>query len=250
VGLRDLFSRGGGGSRPKDKLDKLVKVATNPYTQSPERYNAMQQLMNIAADDDEKMVRAYVGVLKRFTISSTKSIEDEEEKGWAYRRLSAIGKPLLPALQEFCLEAENVAWALRILEDVANEEEEWALLDKLLERHPPGYERDPAKKIQVLTHVQEIDDPEVPKIMARYLGDDDETVRYFAVEALIDIGDETSKSELIGRLTDEKEDSIRLRARVLDGLATLGWDISDVLEDVAANIGKEHEIRGGKVVRR
>ena len=60
-------------------------------------------------------------------------------------------------------------------EDVSDESEEWALLDKLLEKHPPGYERDPSKKIQMLTHLSEIDDPKVPQTIVRYLGDDDET---------------------------------------------------------------------------
>ena len=36
---------------------------------------------------------------------------------------------------------------------MANEEQEWGIIDTLIEKHPPGYERDPAKKIQLLTHV-------------------------------------------------------------------------------------------------
>ena len=247
MGLRDFFGGGGG----KTKVAKYTKTAINPYTQSAERYHAMEQLLSIGGKDDSQMVDAYVGVLKRFTIASTKSIEDEEEKGWAYRRLSAIGKPLLPALEAFCLEAENIAWALRILEDVANAKEEWALLDKLLEQHPPGYERDPAKKIQMLTHLAEIDDPKVPQTLVRYLSDDDETVRFFCVEALIDIGEEAdSKAGLIGRLTDEKEDSLRLRTRVLDGLAELGWDISAQVAALTPHLGGEHEIKDGKIQRR
>ena len=166
MGLRDLF---GGGGKPKGKakgkVAKLTKTANNAFTQSAERYSAMEQLMSIAAKDDTKTVEAYSGVLKRFTVTSSKSIEDEEEKGWAYRRLSAIGKDLMPALEAFCLESDSIAWALRLVEDVSDEKQEWALLDKLVEQHPPGYERDPSKKIQVLTHLSEIEDPQVPKIL-------------------------------------------------------------------------------------
>jgi HEAT repeat protein len=246
MGLRDFFGGGGG----KSKVAKHTKTTINPYTQSAERYHAMEQLLSIGAKDDSQMVEAYVGVLKRFTIASTKSIEDEEEKGWAYRRLSAIGKPLLPALENFCVESENIAWALRILEDVANAKEEWNILDKLVEKHPPGYERDPSKKIQMLTHLSEIDDAKVPDILRRYLEDDDETVRFFCVEALVDIGEESSCDALVGRLLDEKEDSLRLRGRVLDGLAELGWDVSKHTDGLAANLGGEHELRDGKIHRR
>ncbi len=250
MGLRDLFGGGGGGSRAKGKLAKLIKTTTNPYTQSAERYGAMEQLMSIGAKDDAQAVEAYVGVLRRFTITSTKSIEDEEEKGWAYRRLGAIGKDLVPALEAFCLEHDNIAWALRLVEDVADEKQEWALLDKLVEKHPPGYERDPSKKIQLLTHLSEIDDPQVTKLLVRYLKDDDETVRFFAVEALVDIADPSSLEGLVGRLTDEKEDSLRLRNRVLDGLADLGWDISAHVEALTPHVGTEHHIQGGKIARR
>lgn len=249
MGLRDLFG-GGGGGRAKGKVAKLTKTTTNPYTQSAERYGAMEQLMSIAAKDESQAVEAYVGVLKRFTVTSTKSIEDEEEKGWAYRRLGAIGKDLVPALEAFCLESDNIAWALRLVEDVADETQEWALLDKLVDKHPPGYERDPSKKIQLLTHISEIEDPQVPKILVRYLSDDDETVRFFAVEALVDIADPSTLEALVGRLADPKEDSLRLRARVLDGLANLGWDISAHTDVISKNLGSEHLLEGGKVVRR
>ena len=246
MGLRDLFGGGGG----KSKLAKHVKTTTNQYTQSAERYHAMEQLMSIAAKDDAQMVEAYVGVLKRFTMTSTKSIEDEEEKGWAYRRLSAIGKPLLPALEKFCLEADNIAWALRILEDIADEDEEWAILDKLVEAHPPGYERDPSKKIQLLTHLAEIEDPQVPKLLAGYLKDDDETVRFFAVEQLIDIAEIGSLAPLMERLGDPKEDSLRLRTRILDGLADLQWDVSAYKDVVTSNLGGDHAYTNDRVTRR
>jgi HEAT repeat protein len=241
VGLKDFFTSSG---RAKGRLARQIKTITNPYTQSADRYNAMEQLLEDASDE------AYVGLLRRFTMTSTKSIEDEEEKGWVYRRLSAIGKPILPALRTFCLEHENIAWALRIVEDVANEEEEWGLLEALLERHPPGYERDPAKKIQLLTHLADIEDGRISGILARYLDDPDETVRFFAVEALVDIGDAASVEPLVDRLCNAAEDSVRLRTRILDGLASHGWDISAHRARLAPQLGHEHGFDQNKVVRR
>jgi hypothetical protein len=240
VGLKDLFSGGG----KKSKLDKHVKVITNPYTQSADRYAAMEKLLAEGSDE------ALVGLMKRFTIVSTKSIEDEEEKGWVYRQLSGLGTKVLPALKQFCTESENVAWALRILEDVANEQQEWEVLDAMLERHPPEYARDPKTKLQILTHVAEIDDPHVVEILLKYLEDPDEGVRFFAVEQLVDIADERAKDPLVGRLGNKSEDSIRLRTRVLDGLATLGWDVSEHQAVITANLGNEHVFAKGKVARR
>lgn len=237
MGLKDFFSA-------KGRLSRHIKTITSPYTQSADRYHAMEKLFADASDE------AFVGLLRRFTMNASKSIEDEEEKGWVYRRLSGVGKPLLPALKTFCLEHDNIAWALRILEDIANEEEEWDVLEALLERHPPGYERDPAKKIQLLTHVQEIDDPRVPGILARYLADPDETVRFFVVDALIDIGEDACREPLLAHAAAGAEDSVRLKTRLLDGLASLNWPLGEHRDAIAANVGSEHTIKDGKIVRR
>jgi len=241
VGLKDLFSSSG---RAKSRLDKWTKTATSPYTQTAERYAAMQNLLKDGSEE------ALLGIFKRFTIVSTKSIEDEEEKSWAYRELAGLGPKVLPAAKKFCLDSENVAWALRIIEDVADETQEWDVLDALLEKHPPGYERDPAKKQQILTHLAEIDDPKVPELLAGYLEDHDEGVRFFCVEQLVDIAEESTKPALVGRLTNPEEDSLRLRTRILDGLAELKWDVTEHKAEIAKVIGKEHALEGGNIVKR
>jgi len=241
VGLKDIFSTTG---RAKSRLDKHVKLITNPYTQSADRYHAMQQLLDDGSDE------ALVGLMRRFTVIATKSIEDEEEKGWAYRELAGLGPKVLPALRQFCLESDNVAWAMRILEDVANGPQEWEIIEGMLERHPPEYARDPKTKLQVLTHLAEIDDPRVADILIRYVDDPDEGVRYFCVEQLVDIADERAKAPLLARLGNPDEDSVRLRTRILDGLATLDWDVSDAQDVVVKNLGNEHLLQKGKIVRR
>lgn len=204
----------------------------------------MEALLKDGSED------ALVGIFKRFTIVSSKSIEDEEEKGWAYRKLAGLGASVLPAAKRFCLESENIAWALRIVEDVANETQEWDILNTLLAEFPPGYTRHPNKKKEILTHVADIDDPRVPDILIGYLDDSDEGIRFFVVEQLIDIGDARSHDPLIARLSHEQEDSLRLRTRILDGLASLGVDVSAHTNAIAKVIGHEHAITGGKVVRR
>lgn len=241
MGFKNLFSS---SNRAKGKVDKLIKTATNPYAQSADRYHAMEQLLSDGSEE------ALTGLFRRFTVVSTKSIEDEEEKGWIYRQLSGLGPKALGPARAFCLEADNIAWALRIVEDVADETQEWEILDALLERHPPGYERDPSKKLQLLTHVAEIEDPQVPRILETYLDDPDEQIRFMMVEQLIDIGDVGAREPLLRRLIDPAEDSLRIRTKILDGLADRAWDVSDHAEGVAKNIGHEHALEGGKIVRR
>lgn len=250
MGIRDFF-RGSGKSRTETKIDKLIKSTTTQYGASPDRYAAMQQLFDMAQKNPEHAEQAYVGLLKRFTIQSSKSIEDEEEKGWVYRELAAIGKPLLPAIETYCKEQEKIAWALRLLEDTANEEEEWKVLDALLDLHPAGsIERTPDKKIDILTHVQEIDDPRVIQRLCSYLEDRDEKVRFFVVEALVDIAEESALPALVARLASPEEDSIRIKTRILDGIAALDWSIQAHRETIAPHLGHEHQFENDRIKRR
>lgn len=263
-----LFGGGGGGKgRGKTRIEKLTKRLVNQFSQSPDRYGAMEDLFKLGAQSwdkaqklpdgsperlalEEQSHESYVALLMRFTMNASKSIDDEEEKGWLYKRLSAIGKPMLEPIKRFCKDAEGIAWALRIVEDVANETEEWEILDTLLEIHPPIYERDPSAKLQMLTHIKEIEDERVGPILIRYLEDPDEGVRFFCIEALIQNREEQGKAALVAQLDKPEEDSVRLRSRILDGLSDLGWDLSEHAAVIRKQVGDEHRFDGKLLTRR
>ncbi len=256
-----------GSGRGKSRVERLAKRVTNQYAQSVDRYDAMESLLKLAAETwtkaeklpagsperrelEQQCDEAYVAVLKRFTMTASKTIDDEEEKGWLYRRLTALGKPILGPIEQFCRESEAIAWALRIVEDVASEEEEWAILETLLKAHPPAYERDSSAKLQMLTHIKEIDDPRVGEILARYLVDPDENVRFFCIEALIENGERESLEPLVEALINPVDESVRLRSRLLDGLADLGWDLSAYAAGIKKHLDDEHTFDGSKLRRR
>ncbi len=247
MGIKDIFSSTG---RSKNRLDKNMRAVVNIYGQSADRYHAMQELLDIGT------VPAIVGVMRRFTINASKSIEDEEEKNWLSKRLTDLDKSLLlPAAREFCLGNDNIAWVLRIVEDRANEREEWELFDALLEKHPPVYERDPAKKQQLLAHIAEIENPRVAEILKQYLADPDETIRLHAVDALLDIADGGEPDAglidaLTARLINKDEDSLRLRTKILTGLARLKWDVRAQMDRIVPNLGSEHTFDGTRIKER
>jgi len=247
VGLKDLFSSAG---RSKNKLDKSMRGVVNPYGQSADRYYAMQSLLDIGT------LPALVGLMRRFTINASKSIEDEEEKNWVYNRLIALDKALvLAAAKEFCLGADNIAWVLRIVEELADEKQEWDILEALLAQHPPAYERDPSKKMQLLGHIADIDSPQVEEILARYLDDPDESVRFHVVEAMFNNAepgqpDPRVIDPLVARLGHKDEDSLRLRSRILTGLARLKWDLGAHQERITPYLGSEHTFDGGRIKER
>jgi HEAT repeat protein len=256
-----------GAGRGKTRIEKLTRRITNQYAQSPDRYAGMEDLFKLAASSWDKAQKlpagspertelerqsddAYVALLRRFGMNASKSIDDEEEKGWLYRRLVQVDKAVLPAIKTVCREGESVAWALRIVEDVANETEEWEILQTLLEVHPPVYERDSAAKLQMLTHLKEIEDERVREILIRYLADPDENVRFYCIEALIDNAEEQAKTALVEHLERPDEDSVRLRSRILDGLADLRWDLSEHVAIIRKHLDDEHLFDGKRLTRR
>jgi len=113
---------------------------------------------------------------------------------------------------------------LRLLSKVAERPEELAAVKRVLERHEPGYERDPTKKIQLLNHLAALKVPEAPALCAPYLADMDEGVRYAAVEALIrQANEEVAREPLIAHFGSDTEDSLRIRLQIAEAFVDLGW---------------------------
>jgi hypothetical protein len=56
----------------------------------------------------------------------------------------------------------------------------------------------------------------------------DEGVRYAVVETLLRQADEAAaRGSLVDHFVDDKEDSLRIRIRIAEGFAELGWNVGD-----------------------
>jgi hypothetical protein len=223
MGFLDRFSKDGRDARAREKN---AARAVNKYAQSPDRMKALQALRDDGTDE------ALYALMKRFGMMYDKSIEDEQEKEWVFDMLVEKGAAVLPALKKYMLSADSISWPLRLLDKVIDGKEgRIDVIAAVLERHEPGYERDPTKKIQLLTHLAGLKHPRVPALVGPYLTDMDEGVRYAGVEALLKQGDEAAGREPLLDLF-AKEESLRLRIRIADGLAELGWPVADRRADV------------------
>jgi HEAT repeat protein len=217
MGFLDLFSKQGRTERARASN---IKGAVNKYAQSADRFRNLQALRDDGSEE------AIYGLLRRFGMMYDKTIEDEQEKDWVFEVLAEKGPTILPSLKKYLVAAESISWPLRLLDKVADREVELATLKEILERHEPGYERDPTKKIQLLNHLGALKDERVPPLAAPYLADMDEGVRYAAVEALVRQGVEAAASAtLLDQLTKAEEDSLRIRLQIAEGFAELGWSV-------------------------
>jgi hypothetical protein len=217
MGFLDLF---GGG---KGRLAKHIARARNKDAQSADRFASLEALRDAAQEGEGE---AADGLLSRFTIRYDKSIEDEQEKQWVFDELSRLGAKILPQLQKHLRAADSIAWGLKVLHEVASADEAWPLLADLCERNDNTYTRDPSKKIQLLHYLGEQSDPRCGKALRPYVDDMDEGVRFVTVEALLRHKEpESAREPLLKLLTNPKEESRRIKKRILDGFADLGWDV-------------------------
>ena len=223
MGFLDRFSKDGRDQRAREKN---TARAINKYMQSPDRMKALQALRDDGSDE------ALYGLMRRFGMMYDKTIEDEQEKEWVFEMLVEKGAAVLPALKKYMFSADSISWPLRLLDKVIDGKEgRIDVIAAVLERHEPGYERDPTKKIQLLTHLAGLKHTRVPPLVAPYLEDMDEGVRYASVEALLKQGDEAAaRATLLDQIA--KEESLRLRIRIADGFAELAWPVADRRADV------------------
>jgi hypothetical protein len=163
MGFFDLLSR---EKREVRARSKNARQAVNKYAQSVDRMKALESLEQDGSDE------ALYALLRRFGMMYDKTIDDEQEKEWVYDALCGKGQAALPAIKRYLLSAESVSWPLRVLDKIAeNLDQELATVEEVLAKHEPGYERDPTKKIQLLTHLGALKHPRIPALLAPYLKD-------------------------------------------------------------------------------
>jgi hypothetical protein len=229
MGLKDFLGLGGA----EGKLRKHAARARNKDAQSADRFSSLEVLR------DDGSPEAVLGLLGRFTIRYDKSIEDEQEKTFVFEELSRMGDTILPQLQQHLRAADSIAWGLKVLHEVARPDQQWPILADLAERNDNSYTRDPSRKIQLLAYLGEQEEERCGTAILPYLEDMDEGVRFTAVEALLRHKLAAAREPLLALVTSDKEESRRIKKRILDGFADLGWDVkgfSGTVEKMLADL--------------
>lgn len=216
MGLFDIFSR---EKREERARAGNIQRTINKYSQSGERYKAMEALATEGSDE------AIYGLMRRFGMKYDKSIEDEQEKEWVFDTLVSKGEAALPAVKRYLISADSVSWPLRVLQKIApSKDAELEMVAEVLARHEPGYERDPTKKIQLIHHIGLMKHAKGPALVSPYLADMDEGVRLASIEALLTFkNEEEARDKLLELFVSDAEESLRLRIRIAEGFADLGW---------------------------
>jgi HEAT repeat protein len=236
MGLFDVFKGGGGG------LNKHIARVANKRAQKHERWESIQVL---AADGSDEAIRA---LLSRFTIKVDPSITDGEEKNEVYLAVVRQGEAALGPVKDFLQSSDTLAWPLKILREIQSEKEVTTTLLELLSKMDTEYERDPQKKIDLIASFEETKDPRIVDAVSRFLEDMNETVRFHAVGAILHQEEAEAAREALTQAF-LREESVRVRMRILDGFIDHGWTLDDVKAEVSKQLpagytlGKKGEVR-------
>jgi len=232
-------------------LQKTIEKATNKLAQQPDRWAALEKLKDDGSED------ALVGLCKRFSITSMKGVEDEQEKLWVVDALIGKGESVLPAVVRYMKSAEQLGFPLRVLEGIASRDKVLEVVDQLFESEPPGYVRMPDRRIDLLRWFAEwkpATDDEMVSRLTPYVTDFDENVRFAAIDGLANRDPEKIAKPLIDALIRPEEESGRIKRAIVEVLAShkvpLGDRAAAVQSVLTGPVGDDFKVDAGVIVKK
>lgn len=231
-------------------LQKTIDKATNKLAQQPDRWGALEKLRDDGSDE------ALFGLCKRFSVTSMKGVEDEQEKHWVVDVLVEKGASSWAPLTRYIKQAEQLSFPLRVLERVADHDKIIKVVDDILASEPPGYARFPERRIDVIKWFCEWKGATEDEVIARvtpYVADFDENVRFTAIDGLSSRDPKKFVGTLVDALVRPEEESGRIRRTIIEVLertkAPLGSRAKEVATMLSGPLGDEYKI-DGEIVRK
>jgi hypothetical protein len=217
MGLFDLFK----GEKKNAKGNQAVKWADRieKRAQNYDRQEAIQALADLATPD------AVAVLLKRFTFHMDPSITDQEEKESAFRGILRAGKDAVVPVRAFVAKAESLAWPMKIVKELLDDDEYVDELLRWLSRWDTEYAKFVDPKVQILTALEEHKRAGIREGVEPFLEDVNEPARFHAVSALLAQEDQAAIPALAHLLGDEE--SMRVRNRIAEGLASREWPLPE-----------------------
>jgi HEAT repeat protein len=232
-------------------LQRTIEKATNKLAQQPDRWAALEKLKEDGSED------ALVGLCRRFSITSTKGVEDEQEKLWVVDTLVAKGEAALAPLVRYMKTAEQLAFPLRVLEGIAPRDKVLEVADQLFASEPPGYVRMPERRIDLLRWFAEwkpVTDDELVSRFTPYVTDFDENVRFTAIDGMATRDPAKIAPPLLAALVRPEEESGRIRRAIAEVLektkAPLGDHAAAIAGVLTGPLGESFKVEGGLLKKR
>ncbi len=215
MGLLDfLFDKEKSAER---KLQKAEKKVTNMYLQAPERQYVFGELRDMGTSE------AVWVLLKRYNENNPNTTLDIEEKQLAFEILVEMSRDseadVVGQVKRFVIESdEKINWPMKVLQRLLPEEEYIGFIVEILQSCDTEYQRTVEKKQELMLRATELQDTELAHQIARFVADDNETIRFLAFDAALEQeADEVLSEAVFTQLLDEE--SLRIHQKVVPELA-------------------------------
>jgi HEAT repeat protein len=242
MGLFDLFGKKK-SEPPKAsfrELQRYERLVSSKLSQNLDRQEAIDALCRM-----ESAAAAAV-LLKRFDWMLDPSITDQEEKEACMRGIVAVGEPALEPVRAYCKRADSLMWPLKVLKAVVSGESLQEELLVLLDQYDTEYVRNVEPKVQLITELAQHKSDEVRVALEPFLQDASEPVRFATVTSVFELANPESIPALVAALA--AEESQRVKNRIAQRLAELGWKIPEPLQDsLKAALPEGFRLAGGSV---
>jgi hypothetical protein len=232
-------------------LSKTIERATNKLSQQPDRWAALEKLKEDGSD------AALFGLCRRFSVTSMKGVEDEQEKHWVVDTLVANGGGSLEPLARYMKSADQLSFPLRVLERIGSREQVLEIADQLFASEPPGYVRMPERRIDLIrwfSEWQPATDDDIVTRLSPHVTDFDENVRFAAIEGMAGRDPAKIGPPLIAAFLRPEEESGRIRRTILEVLekskAALGEHAAALTAHLAPPLSGDFRVDGGVVRKR
>jgi hypothetical protein len=246
MGLFDIFK----GKKAQDaeggKANPAAKWAEKAADKRAQNYDRQEAIAELA---EMGTAEAAAALLRRFTFNMDPSITDQEEKDGAYEGILAAGKAALDPVRAFAAKAESVAWPIKILKALLDEE---ACVEELLawlSRWDTEYAKFIDPKLQILAALEGYQHDSILPKVEPFLEDVNEEARFQAVATIVAQGKEAAVPALLRAL--EAEESIRVKNKILDGFIARGWAVpEDQLPASRKALPPDYNIDAQRLVKR
>lgn len=214
MGLLDfLFDKEKSAER---KLQKAEKKLTNMYLQAPERQYVITELRELGTSE-----AAWV-LLQRYNENNPNTTLDIEEKQLVFDTLVRMAREsdadVIGQIKRYVLEKEvKINWPMKVLNALLPEDDYIDFIVEVFKTCDTDYQRTVEKKQELLLRSAELKSDALAEQVARFVRDDNETIRFLALDTAFN----QDPSEELSRAIFEQlleEESLRIQQKAVPQL--------------------------------
>jgi len=235
------------------QIEKIAKLAANPFAQPDVRKEQIQRLFRAGTPE---AIRAALG---RFAVNASQAIADEDEKRGLVTDLVGVGKAAVEPLKDYLRKETALTFAAQALVQILPHDEAVGELLAVLDVYPPEDHRSDEQKRQIILLLSGENDARILPALAPYVMDHSDDVRHHAIELFATearkknpLASSEEVRRYFGELLRDKNTSPRIVRQAAEIVAELEWQLPGTTDStpLSSFVGEEFFIDKKSFLRR